>query len=816
MMLLKLQREVLQHTAFAVFFCIGLFATDLFMSNRPLERSVRSAERVEFDALQPKAAHSQAVPTRVANSTGSKTSSYSRPIGGSAAGSAGPFLGLFLDRARELFGNGVTDFLQWTVPERGRGRVAISPAVLVARGRLSLASWMGGPAGGVSSRPAADGVPIESQNQTQFRSSKDDDPALAAKIAAIRELENRRIAIIEKVKPAVVAIFGLERQGGGSGVLIHPSGLALTNFHVIQATGARGVGGLADGKLYDWELVGNDPGGDLALIQLRPANGEANFPFVALGDSDSVSVGDWTLVMGNPFTLAEDYQPTVTFGIVSGIERYQPGMADTLLVYGNCIQVDTSINPGNSGGPLFDMAGRLIGINGRASFEFKKRGRVNVGLGYAISVNQCRNFLPELMATKLIQHGTLDAVFEDREGQVVCAAIFEDAEIGGLGLGLGDQLLEFEGKAIQSANQFTNLICTLPAGWPVRLKIRKKDSAEETLISTRLIGLPYPQVQGPPPSVDPEIPKPNGPDGKAQPKAAQPEPESQLPDPPPAPSLEVPSEMPGEMPSEPSLQERIAQSQADLGKFMTAPAGTVQNRELNQVSAQIWLDRWQQNLASNRSEFAKKQWQIAETWSKDDKAVGTWVLTIQADASFVAEMQWLDGQKFGAWDGFAFDGKQLSVATRQDDLSLGWQVVSADEFTASVFGSQALMLCSLVHPSVMQNVLGPPRLSGVDKVNAQISVRLEFGDDASFYTWVSLDDWTAAPTAKLLKTGQDINGRYGLGAVRYDQWVKHSLGWWPQQRQVVSGLLEDPVIAVVTDTCQPLSDPDARVPADLE
>src|SRR5207237_5136646 len=129
-------------------------------------------------------------------------------------------------------------------------------------------------------------------------------------------------------------------------------------------------------------------------------------------------VGDWSMAMGNPFVLAEDQHPTVTLGIVSGTHRYQPGDGLNTLVYGNCIQVDSSINPGNSGGPLFNLRGEVIGINGRGSFE--ERGRVNVGLGYAISSKQIKNFIPELLATKIVQHGTLDTVFGNPQAGVLC------------------------------------------------------------------------------------------------------------------------------------------------------------------------------------------------------------------------------------------------------------------------------------------------------------------------------------------------------------------------------------------------------------
>ena len=194
-----------------------------------------------------------------------------------------------------------------------------------------------------------------------------------SQLAAVRKLEQKRIAAIDQVIGSVVAVYDDDRQGGGSGVIIDPSGIALTNHHVIAAAGVSGWGGLADGKLYRWDLIATDPGGDVAIIQMQ---GDQEFPFTPLGDSDKVRVGDWALAMGNPFILTEDQVPTVTLGIVSGIKRYQPGAGENQLVYGNCIQVDSSINPGNSGGPLFNLKGRVVGINGRGSF--KERGRVNV------------------------------------------------------------------------------------------------------------------------------------------------------------------------------------------------------------------------------------------------------------------------------------------------------------------------------------------------------------------------------------------------------------------------------------------------------
>ena len=116
-------------------------------------------------------------------------------------------------------------------------------------------------------------------------------------------------------------------------------------------------------------------------------------------------VGETVFAMGNPFLLATDFTPTVTFGIVSGTHRYQQGSGNRMLVYPDCIQVDAAVNPGNSGGPLFNEQGEVVGINGRISIG--DRGRVNVGVGFAIASNQIKNFIGDLVAGRHAEHGTL-------------------------------------------------------------------------------------------------------------------------------------------------------------------------------------------------------------------------------------------------------------------------------------------------------------------------------------------------------------------------------------------------------------------------
>jgi S1-C subfamily serine protease len=296
--------------------------------------------------------------------------------------------------------------------------------------------------------------------------------------------ESERIAVIDKVKSSVVAIFSPGGQGGGSGVLISDDGYALTNFHVVEGAGPVMHCGLPDGVLYDAVLVGLDRVGDVALVKLLPKEEGQRFPFAAMADSDQVKAGDWSLALGNPFLLATDFYPTVTYGLVSGVHRYQYP-AGTLLEYTDCIQVDTSINPGNSGGPLFNMKGELIGVNGRGSFE--KRGRVNSGVGYAISINQIKNFMGHLRAGLDTDHATLGASIASKseEGdytRLVVKTIIDECDAHRRGLDTDDELVSFAGRPVTSVNQYKNVLGLFPKGWRVPLVYRRNNEKHEILV----------------------------------------------------------------------------------------------------------------------------------------------------------------------------------------------------------------------------------------------------------------------------------------------------------------------------------------------
>jgi len=304
-------------------------------------------------------------------------------------------------------------------------------------------------------------------------------------LAAVRADEQQRVEVFAQAAKAVVCVFADDRRGGGgSGVVIDPAGYGLTNFHVVQSFigTRRGYGGLSDGRLYPLKVLGIDPGGDIVMFKLE---GKERFDHAPLGDSDKLRVGQWVAAMGNPFLLAEDFTPTITLGVISGLRRYQEGRGN-LLEYADCIQVSTSINPGNSGGPLFDMAGRVIGINGRASFE--ERGRVNVGLGYAVSVNQIRRFLPGLRAGRLLEHGTLGATVRLTGERLIIGSIQEFSSAERVGVELGDELLEVAGRRVRTPNDYNNIMAILPADWPVTLRLRR--DGEPIELTTRLERLP--------------------------------------------------------------------------------------------------------------------------------------------------------------------------------------------------------------------------------------------------------------------------------------------------------------------------------------
>ncbi len=328
----------------------------------------------------------------------------------------------------------------------------------------------------------------------------------------VLQAEQERIEAIEQASRCTVAVFGSDGQGGGSGVVVSPDGYVVTNFHVTSPCGDFMRCGLSDGNVYDAVIVGIDPTGDLAVVKMY---GRDDFPVAVLGDSDHVEIGQWCFAAGNPFLLATNLQPTITFGLISGVHRYQEP-AGTILEYTDCIQTDAAINPGNSGGPLFNSKGELIGINGRCSFE--KRGRVNVGVGYAISINQVKNFLGHLKSGAIVDHATMGfTVATDPDGRILVTNILESSDAFRRGIRYGDEILAIGGKDIHTVNQLKNIVGIYPEGWRIAVRFRHAEATEEVPVRLqRLHTLAemkrFAGEQNQPPSR-----KPNAPEDKSPP-----------------------------------------------------------------------------------------------------------------------------------------------------------------------------------------------------------------------------------------------------------------------------------------------------------
>jgi S1-C subfamily serine protease len=214
---------------------------------------------------------------------------------------------------------------------------------------------------------------------------------------AANALESQVIAVYEAVSPAVVNITNrsyvysrfmqaVPQEGTGSGFVYDAEGHIVTNYHVVENAEEILVT-LANGQVYEAEIVGTDPTNDLAVIRIDTG---ADLPEpVALGDSDKLRVGQFVLAIGNPFGLEQ----TLTTGVVSALGRVIESPEDSRFI-GEAIQTDAAINPGNSGGPLLDLQGRVIGVNS----QIISTSGTSSGVGFAVSVNTVRRVVPELIS----------------------------------------------------------------------------------------------------------------------------------------------------------------------------------------------------------------------------------------------------------------------------------------------------------------------------------------------------------------------------------------------------------------------------------
>jgi putative serine protease PepD len=276
------------------------------------------------------------------------------------------------------------------------------------------------------------------------------------------------------VSPSVVAISVTSSQGSGqgSGVIFDTKGHVLTNNHVVAAGGTDGKLSvtLNDKRTYDATIVGTDPSTDLAVIKLT--NAPSDLRAMALGDANAIKVGEPVMAVGNPLGLAG----TVTTGIVSALNRpvttsdqqqgdptQQQQQQTTEPVVTNAIQTSAAINPGNSGGALVNASGQLIGINsaiaslGSSTGSSSQSG--NIGIGFAIPVNEARSIADQLISTGKATHPYLGVASKDgvvADGSAKRAAAVLTNVVSGTpadkaGLQANDAIIAVDGNSIDGS-----------------------------------------------------------------------------------------------------------------------------------------------------------------------------------------------------------------------------------------------------------------------------------------------------------------------------------------------------------------------------
>ena len=259
----------------------------------------------------------------------------------------------------------------------------------------------------------------------------------------------------------------------GSGVIVDPTGIALTNAHVVErATEIEVV--TTDGSKHKAKLVGLDKKTDLAVLKLD--DGKAQFKYARLGDSEKLQVGDWVIAVGSPFGL----QATVTAGIISAKARnIGQGPFDDFL------QTDAAINPGNSGGPLVNMQGEVVGINTAIVAG-------GSGIGFAIPSNMARKIYTELQSKGRVTRGWLGVSIQpltaelarsfnakDTKG-VLISDVMPDSPAAKAGLKPGDILVEFEGKKMEAPSDLQRAVGMAQPGQDTKMKIWR-DQADRTI-----------------------------------------------------------------------------------------------------------------------------------------------------------------------------------------------------------------------------------------------------------------------------------------------------------------------------------------------
>ncbi len=257
----------------------------------------------------------------------------------------------------------------------------------------------------------------------------------------------------------------------GSGFFFRSDGYVLTNFHVVQGADTIKVG-LDERTEVPARLVGYDPLMDVAVLKVEGHWGQ-KFPHLPLGDSDKLEKGEWVIAIGNPFGLDK----TVTVGVVSAKGREFEEL-DGRPAVTSYIQTDAAINPGNSGGPLLNLNGEVVGIN---TFIIGQGG--NIGIGFALPINEVKRILNRLLKGGRITRGALGVELMDANSPAARAAGIQ-AEQGAVivrmaltspayqaGLRPGDVIVKFNGVPVRDASHLRRLVLQQPGGAMVKVEV---------------------------------------------------------------------------------------------------------------------------------------------------------------------------------------------------------------------------------------------------------------------------------------------------------------------------------------------------------
>jgi serine peptidase DegS len=277
----------------------------------------------------------------------------------------------------------------------------------------------------------------------------------------------------------------------GSGVIVDPAGTIVTNQHVIAGADSIKVQ-LADGRVADARIVGQDPDTDLAILHLSLGK----LPTMPLGRSDALRVGDIVLAIGNPYGLSQ----TVTQGIVSATGRGQLGLA----TFENFIQTDAAINLGNSGGALIDAHGALVGIN---TAVLNRAYGGPEGIGFAIPVNLVRGVMQQILANGHVVRGWLGIVPQDLTneaaeragisagGGVTVVYIVDKSPASAAGIRQGDLITALDGEPVHSTQELVSRVAALSPGALIELSGRH--GAQAFKMNIRVIERPIHDIQHP-------------------------------------------------------------------------------------------------------------------------------------------------------------------------------------------------------------------------------------------------------------------------------------------------------------------------------